>query len=197
MLPEALQSGSHGFSFIDAAVTGRYKTWPLVSRKGLPVKALLSLTLIGVQLLCWGSSPIYLCLGCERAACVHAADAPCHCCAGHGCSTAQCRAEPLCCPCHAHNEEEDARTWREGHLAPPPRHCECTHILIALPGQPTVTLSAVSLADDDQWTFDAGLWAAVGLSRTLIQAECDVCQALRDSLPAGPSTCLATVMLRC
>lgn len=162
------------------------------------MKPLLLMTLIAMQLLSAGVSPMYLCLGCNGSVCLDGGPESCE-----GC-TVSCRQEADAeCSCHSaaacgHDHEESLATnplaaeWTsvEG-------PCCCTHLPISVARAPNLTSSRVK--------FDATKFHACFSHWTCITATSDDlawvrCQ-LRDK-PAGPPVSyalrvLSTVNLRC
>jgi hypothetical protein len=103
----------------------------------------------------------------------------------------------VCCPCHSHQEDAESRAWRMARLDAARQGCDCTHVLISLPGQLSIVRSVVAL--DDQRPEPGPVVPYVLSSRWLTALSRDR-QALLPGLSPHlglSSIGLDSVVLRC
>jgi hypothetical protein len=145
--------------------------------------------LVAMQLLCWSVQPLYLCLGNDGAVDVCLGPGHCEC-----CEKAHLESEHGCCPDDCGRNRSHQPTVAQ---LSDPNSCDCTHIQISQPQNPTVVGKTVQ-ADSQARVF-------LSVSTTvdsLTGATADVGLANRFSPTflwgnALPLAQLATVALRC
>ena len=91
-------------------------------------KSLLSLVLMTMQLISWGASPLYLCLGGDGSFCIDFGPESCKCCKHPHIETNGCGSAPSACQEHDHSHSEKPSVNCDKFAATAP--CECTHIQI-------------------------------------------------------------------
>ena len=104
-------------------------------------KSLLSLVLMMTQFLSWSPSPLYLCLGNDGSFCIDFGPENCDCC-NHSPADDECVTADGSCKHHDHANSTRQTTELDDSVRA--STCDCTHIQISQPQNPTLVPSSVS-----------------------------------------------------
>lgn len=160
-------------------------------------RLLLSLALVLMQVLSWGSLPLYVCLESDGGICIDGGPASCHCCRPKD-EVAEPSAAPKCANGHCHHDSKSVSvTDSVSSMITNQDDCDCLHLPISQSSEPTVVSTRLSTNAARHFallTTDLSDFGALPMFHSSIERD------IRHSLLDGHSllrSVTQTVVLRC